>query len=163
MPAAVRSGAFFGTLPVDLLTGRPILPLPFIKPDGTDLYEDNGAVEKVIDHTWEGDGSTNRVIDLGDDYDLILVWREEDDDTDTDHPAMAYAFGTCYGHFMNQSSPAAAAHRGQAGLLSNQSWQGKLFGGDANKIKLGTSGAGNTFNGSAKTYRLVGFKFTSLV
>ena len=32
-----------------------------------------GVVSAAIDHTWEGDDTNTRIIDLGDDYDLIFV------------------------------------------------------------------------------------------
>ena len=119
-----------------------------------------GVVSKVIDHTWEGNGVADRVFDLGDDYLFILIFLEEDIAENDVNMAMAYSLGECYGLFFERSS-AYVSH--PAGSPSDFYWQGKLFGGDANKIKGGTNGNhGRGINKTGWTYRLIGFKFSSV-
>jgi hypothetical protein len=115
------------------------------------------TILKVIDHTWEGDGNNDREIDLGDDYDLIFIWLEEDSAYNEDHNALAYAFKTVYANFYEHASY-RTSHNCQAD--ANYHWQGKMTGGDANKIKCGTGGSSNRgVNYSGYTYRLLGMKF----
>ncbi|MHC4713644.1 MAG: hypothetical protein ACYTAN_10310 [Planctomycetota bacterium] len=150
----MRSG-FFHRNP---LTGRHVLPGGAEDDLGNELG--NGGVAGSVDHTWEGDGSNDRPIDLGDDYDLIFIFLEEPAVAAANHPAMAYAFREAYGHFY-EDSLSKAIHLAMSS--ADPYWQGKMTGGDATKVKLG-SGGGSTIgvNAVGKTYRLVGIKFDSM-
>lgn len=158
MPPAVQSGSFAGTFPLDLATGRPILGRKFVKPDGTDLYLPAGVTDSV-ETTWEGDDEDNRIINLGDDFDQILIVVEEPFGGNNSHPALAYALGTAFGviiqiggSFMNHISQTSAGAY----------FQGKLTGVDANKIKLGSSGSTPFgFNDGGNTYHLIGLKLAA--
>lgn len=112
-----------------------------------------GLVEKMIDHTWEGDGLDDREIDLGDDYDLIFIFYEEAT-SGMSTWGIAYAFKTVYGIVGETSETMSGA---------NDNFQGKMDGADINKIKLGGN-AGSTVgtNRSSKSYRLIGFKFLDM-
>lgn len=157
MPPAIQSGSYAGTFPLDLLTGRPILGRTFVKPDGTPLY----PALLSVDHTWEGDDVNNREIDLGDDYDWIFIYYEESAAFGVDHLALAYAFRTVYGTFRQIAGVTAMLSDAQ--VSADSYFQGKMTGGDANKIKLGTVGSSSAgTNVSGKTYRLIGLKFDSM-
>lgn len=120
------------------------------------------TVEKAIDHTWEGDNTNNREIDLGDDYDFILIHVEEDHASNSDHPGLAIAFRSLYGLFYNLASGTYVRHLSMA--TTNVNWQGKMFGGDITKIKLGSTGnAAIGLNLTGQTYRLIGFKFQAMI
>lgn len=149
-----------GFLKVNSETGRHIIP------GGA---EDENAVgigtngTDAIDHTWEGDGTDDREIDLGDDYDLILIFLEESKAVNVDHLALAYAFRTAYGVMPNTSAaPNPVRHYSMA--AADAFFQGKMTGGDADKIKLGSSGGVTSgVNVDGETYRLVGMKFRGIV
>lgn len=116
-----------------------------------------GVVTKMIDHSWPGDSTDNREIDLLDEYDLIFIFREAGS-TGSDHMAMAYAFRDEYGAFLESTSHAGAQHGSRSNVLF--AWQGKMTGGDATKIKLGSAGTNlRGANVVSETYRLIGFKF----
>jgi hypothetical protein len=128
--------------------------------DNWDTLDSKVVVVKAIDHTWEGDGANDRVIDLGDDYDFILVWQEEDGAYNTDHCAMPYAFKNCYGNFYEHSTD-RTSHNSMTS--ANSHWQGKMTGADASKIKTGTLGSSiRGTNYSGYTYRLLGLKFSNM-
>jgi hypothetical protein len=115
------------------------------------------ALLKVIDHTWEGDDTNDREIDLGDDYDYIAIWQEEPGAYNADHAALAYAFRSCYGDFYEHAT-SRCSHDAQGGVA--YFFQGKMTGADADKIKLGSIGDSTRgFNQSGYTYRLLGRKF----
>lgn len=120
-----------------------------------------GVVEKMIDHTWEGTGDGDRIIILDDDYDFILVFLEEGKAAFALHLPMAYAFKTCYGSFFVMD-PEGLLHSSMAN--TNGIWQGKVFIAEhLNEIKLGSVGgdaAGTNY--LDYTYRLIGFKFSSM-
>ena len=120
-----------------------------------------GVVSKAIDHTWEGDNTNSREIDLSDDYDLVLIFLEEDKNSNVNHLAMAYAFKNVYGVFVEGGATNDTKHLAMAS--SDTYWQGKMTGADANKILLsatGNDGRGTNYTG--RTYRLVGLKFSSM-
>ena len=125
-----------------------------------DTLDSNVAVVKAIDHTWEGNDNNNREIDLSDDYQRVEVFYEEPGSDSQDHLAMAFAFGTCYGFFQQESGK----HCNNFCMSSaNSAWQGKMSGADQNKVKCGSDGSyarGTNYNG--KTYRLCGMKFSSM-
>jgi hypothetical protein len=115
------------------------------------------TVLKVIDHTWEGDGTNDREIDLGDDYDFIQIWQEEPGAYNADHNGLAYAFRTCYGNIYEHAT-SRASHNAMSD--ANYHWQGKMSGADADKIKCGSGGSSiRGVNYSGYTYRLLGMKF----
>lgn len=121
-----------------------------------------GSLEGMIDHTWEGDDADNREIDLGDDYDFILIFTEESKASTVDHLAQATAFKTYYE--VRWVLGAAAHMDSETMAAANVGFQGKMVGGDSTKIKLGSTG-NNTLgtNKSGITYRLIGFKFQDMV
>jgi len=115
------------------------------------------TILEVLDHTYEGDNTNDREIDLGDNYDFIQVWLEEPDSYASDHGALAYAFRTCYGVFYEHAT-SRCSHDAQGS--NKYFWQGKMTGADEDKIKLGTIGSSNRgFNESGRTYRILAMKF----
>lgn len=119
-------------------------------------------VEGAIDHTWEGDDANNREIDLGDDYDFIFIFIEESKTNVVDHPFLGHAFKTCYGLSWNDGAANNVKHVSMA--AANAYFQGKMFGGDSTKIKLGTTGNdADGLNKLNETYRLIGFKFQTMI
>jgi len=123
--------------------------------------DSSGGLEKAIDHTWEGDDNNDREIDLGDDYDFILIFLEESKDQIDNHLFLAYALRTCYGLAWNT---ATSIVRNRTMAPVDILFQGKMTGADANKILLGSTGNSDAgTNSSGWTYRLIGFKFGSMV
>jgi len=121
-----------------------------------------GVLAQMIDHTWEGDNTNDRVIDLGADYDFILVFLEETKAENVNHLCLAYAFKDVYGAFYEDATGVRTQHESM--VASAASWQGKMTGANTNKIKLGSNGGANWgTNYLNYTYRLIGFKFTSMV
>jgi len=117
-----------------------------------------GILSKVFCDTYEGDDSNDRVLDLGDDYDFVVVSLEESKTIGVSHLGMAYAVRTTYGLFYEDSVSGATRHRSMA--LTDLLWQGKMAGADANKIKLGSDGSSDQgTNNSGWTYRILAFKF----
>lgn len=119
-----------------------------------------GVVVKAIDHTWEGDGTTDREIDLGDDYDEIRIYYEENGAYNVNHLAMAYAFRTTYGTMKHDGTAQHVMHYSQAS--SGNYFKGKMTGGDSSKLLLGGSGGAGTTNENGKTFRAIGLKFSSM-
>ena len=104
---------------------------------------------------WTGDGTNNREIGLGDDYDLVLVFENRSQGV-TDHMAMCYALGGLYGTF-SMKVAGTVAH--VSGASSDTHWQGKMTGADASKILLGNNGgSGYGTNRDTVDYRAIGFK-----
>jgi len=133
-------------------------------PDFPDGFKFKGVTVNsqlvVKDHTWEGDNTNDRVIDLGDDYNLILIFLDESKAENVNHLALAYAFKTVYGSFFEDSTGVRTQHESTA--AANAGWQGKMTGADVNKIKLGSNGSANYgTNYLNYTYRLLGLKFVS--
>jgi len=126
--------------------------------DGDIITDGEGAkLCKVLIDTYEGNGTNNRELDLGDDYDEVRIYLEENKDYIADHLAEAYAIGTTYGISLHRSG-SDVEHRSMG--ICNEMWQGKMTGGDVNKIKLG-SNAGYDFgtNENGWTYRIVAKKY----
>jgi hypothetical protein len=116
----------------------------------------SSGVAKSIVVDWAGDETDNRVIDLGDDYDLVLVF-EDTDVGSASHLAMAHALQTVYGVFIHDNSTTATLHRTGSGGAAY--WQGKMSGVDANKIKLGSDGSDvHGTNAFGISYRAIGLK-----
>lgn len=119
-----------------------------------------GIVSKVIDHTWTGNNANNRVIDLGDDYDFILIIMETNKGPTSRGPGLFWALWTAHGGISDYTGSYAQTF---AGTGADTMWQGKLTGGNANKIQLGSTGSlawGTNCNGYV--YRLIGFKFSAV-
>jgi hypothetical protein len=120
------------------------------------ILETGVGASKVLDYV--GDDANDREIDLGDDYDVVLVIEDSNVAT-ANHLALAYAIRDAYGVFFYFSSTPAATHR--CGSGGSQYWQGKMSGVDANKIKLGIGGASPYgTNASGVNYRVLGLKLS---
>ena len=118
-------------------------------------------VEEAIDHTWPGDGTDDRVIDLGADYDMIRIWNEESRYYDVDHAVEATAFKTFYGILYQDGVAEKTKHKQLA--VANGTWQGKVAGGGGTTIKLGSNGTTATgLNVSGETYRLFALRFSAM-
>lgn len=138
--------------------------------DGVDIATDVAAntakvssvVTKVLIDTYEGNGSNNREINLGDDYDEIHIYLEENRAADVYHLSEAVAIGTYYSNRGNWVGNAWGDLTYSMGA-SDQYFQGKMTGGDVNKIKLGSVGTqlfGTNYNGF--TYRIIAKKYASV-
>lgn len=150
---------FTGIHRINPLTGRMVIPGGAEDAVGDPIQ---GGVEASIDHTWEGDDSNNRVIDLGNDYDLIEITREESAGASSNHLVMARAFRTEFGVSYANGAGQTVRHASMAAAGSY--FQGKMTGVDANKIKLGTTGSSSYgTNITGQTYRLRGIKYKGML
>ena len=122
----------------------------------TDKPDVTPAITDTLIYDYVGDNAANRVIDLGDDYYEIHIYTLDVFAHTTDHFCEAYAFGTdCYGIFSNKSTP-AAYHNANTGNY----FQGKMSGGDINKIKLGILGSDDAgTNRGSVNYRIIAKKW----
>ncbi len=112
-----------------------------------------GVLEDVLIREYTGDAVNNRIIDLGDDYQEIVIRRKTAGETGVS-VIQAWAILTLYGVFSATSSL-------YVGTNANVYWQGKMTGGDANKIKLGTAAAANPgVNISGVVYQIVAKKYS---
>lgn len=103
---------------------------------------------------WAGDDAHDREIDLGADYDVVLVFENRNVSGGW-HLSMAYALGDLYGLFYN---PGVDTNH-MSGTDGAARWQGKMTGADANKILLGSDGTSNQgTNKSGVNYRALGLK-----
>ena len=128
---------------------------------GQDAAGGGGVSEKVLIRDYVGDATNNREIDLGDDYQEVHIYIADSFAINADHLAEVYAIGTVYGVLYNSGSTSTVRHSTMAS--GNSRWQGKMTGGDANKIKLGSSGASaGGSNASGVNYRIIAKKFSSV-
>lgn len=114
------------------------------------------CASKILDYT--GDDANDRDIDLGDDYDIVLIF-EDSNLVSANHLAMAYAVRDVKGCFIQVGSSTSVSH--STGSSSDTYWKGKLTGADANKIRLGGNGASPYgTNASGVDYRVLGLKLS---
>lgn len=115
---------------------------------------ETGVVKStVVD--WTGDDANDREIDLGDDYDLVLVFAQSAFGS-AERLGTAYAVRAFYGIYYNDTTNYI---KHLLGAIADTYWQGKMTGADANKIKLGSSGASQEgCNRNTGSYRAVGLK-----
>ena len=136
---------------------------PMVPSDAaTEAYVDRGdaaIVIKVLIDTYEGNGTASRELDLGDDYDEIHIYVEENVASTTTHMAEAYAYHTTYGvYYVGSADEVDHAGMSQA----NGYFQGKMTGADVNKIKLGTGTGTSGSNGIGYTYRIIAKKYQNV-
>ena len=113
----------------------------------------------VLIRDYTGDNTNNRVIDLGDDYDLVVVFGASNAASTTQHGAVAVALGDTF----NSMYRDAADFFHTVGVSVTTNWQGKMPGADAEKIKLGGVGGAQTgFNNGSKLYRILALKFAGV-
>ena len=115
----------------------------------------------VLIRDYTGDDSHNRVIDLGDDYDVVCIITGEGHSYNSTHPAVAFACRDYYYTFVSNNILAGVRH--YANAPSNSNFQGKMSGADATKIKLGSTGTKQDgTNDGTKVYRIYAFKFAGV-
>jgi len=114
------------------------------------------AVEKVLIRGYTGDDTNDRVIDLGDNYDLILIFGIGSYTYVQDHAILAYALGTCYGSMIDAMGSGMGHHSShQEGAAGNAWFRGKV----ANTIVLGSAGTlPYAFNAAGRSYRIFALK-----
>lgn len=121
------------------------------------VIETGVSKHTTVDYT--GDGTNNREIDLGDDYDLVLIFLVGTDPSGN-HMALAYALRTgVWGGFRFLWGSQWIRH--DSGANIDNFWQGKMSGADANKIML--SAVGDDQYGTNRTgrdYRVLGLKLS---
>lgn len=126
-----------------------------------DSMDAAGKVSRVLEFTWAGDGTDDREIDLGDTYDLVMVWASGSFDPMTTHMAMAYAFGQyTYGLFRQDGASGRALHCVGAG--ADYYWQGRASTGPT-LVRLGSMGSrpdGTNYVG--RQYRALALKFSGM-
>ena len=113
----------------------------------------------IRDYT--GDGSNSRELDLGDDYDFIEIRTRGSYASGTNHGPLGWALRDIYGCANENGAGGYMSHRtnAQADLLM----QGKMTGGDVNKIKLGSSGTNSGgYNESGVDYRILARKYSTV-
>ena len=115
-----------------------------------------------LNKVYSGTGANNREIDLGDDYDLVLIFSDSSLAGNADHCAMAWAYKTSYGCFSNTG--ASNDVRSRVAASANTYFQGKMFtSGDEDKIKLGSGGTQQEgTNLSGRDFRIMGLQFGTL-
>lgn len=118
------------------------------------VFETGVAKSTVVD--WTGDDTNDREIDLGDDYDVVLVFPRAGHGA-LAHLCTAYALRDIYGAYIFATVVNAVTHT--SGSHGETYWQGKMSGADVNKIQL--SKVGNSpygTNASGVTYRALAVK-----
>ena len=119
-----------------------------------------GVLEKAMLRDYVGDNTNSREIDLGDDYQWVIVRELGNVGSGTVHNVLGWALTDSYNTLYNAGS---GDIRSTLGSGANSIFQGKLTGGDANKIKLGTSGASaDGLNVSGRNYRILALKFSEV-
>ena len=117
----------------------------------------------VLIRKYTGDDTNDREIDLGDDYDYIEIFADESKTRTVDHLVRAWALlDDNYGIIAEDG--AASDARSYVHSNGDSRFQGKMTGGDVNKIKLGS--AGSTLNGtnaSGHLYVIFGRKFSAIL
>lgn len=125
----------------------------------TNVVRTRGSIGKVLIRDYTGDDTNDRVIDLGDDYDRIEIRPRSSWTTAHWHMAFAIAIRTAYD--LTYRTNIEMKHECMA--AANNHWQGKMTGGDANKIKLGAIGNDSPgTNKIAHDYRILAMKFSEV-
>lgn len=116
-------------------------------------------ISKILNDTYIGDNTDNRIIDLGDDYDEVHIYLETDKNFDVMHLCEAYALGLTHGIFNEENEIEKTVHR--SGSPGDFLFQGKMFTpGDETKIMLGSNGASaRGTNNTGWVYRIVAKKY----
>lgn len=116
---------------------------------------DGGALAAVLVRDYTGDNNNNREIDLGDDYDEILIVPTTAFQVNTNHAIFAWAFGDAHG-VLNNLNTSVARH--SSGSYADDKFQGKVAG--TTKIKLASVGS-NAYgcNASGVGYRIIAKKY----
>ncbi len=157
MPLA--GGTFTGDV---TLAGAPTADLHAATKKYVDdeLSAGGGVLSKVLIDTYLGNDWNDREIDLGDDYDEVHIYLEEDKNYNAHHAVEAYAVRGTYGHSWNHAT-ITAVHASMAD--ANPYFQGKMTGADVNKIKLGSEGDWATgTNVGGNTYRIIAKKYSTV-
>lgn len=116
-------------------------------------------IDNILIDTYTGDGTNNRIIDLGDDFDEVYIYLERDIVKEAHGLAQAWAIRQTYGIIFEDFDDKSAAAVMMAG--ANAYWKGKLYTtGNESKIQLGSAG-GNAWgtNKNTWTYRIIAKKF----
>ena len=109
---------------------------------------------EVVDHQWDGNDIDGRTVALGDSYDFVLVFYQENIGPGVAHLGLAYAWYGCYGVYRQYPSTSRLQHYAQDD--ANPYWQGL----DSSDVVGGTDGDNDYgTNKDGKTYRLIGLKF----
>lgn len=122
-----------------------------------------GLVEAISLQVYTGDNTNNRLIDLGDEYDLVIVVLSSPGGAGVDHFQFAYSMptdfaGVLLGALWNKGTGDQA--QCAAGISANNYFQGIQSGADRTKIKLGALGTTNWgSNFLAWDYIVIAFKF----
>ncbi len=120
-----------------------------------------GVTEKVLIRDYTGDDASNRVIDLGADYDLIIIRTRTSFTQFESHPTEVGSLRDIFWNAYNDATGAKVEHLSMA--AASAQYQGKMTGGDANKIKLGTgSGGVHGVNELGVLYRIFAMKFSTV-
>lgn len=142
-----------GNFPYDPDSGSPISPTPWLL-NVSGLA--HAAVERVVKVDWTGDSSNDRSIDMEIECDLVLVQSLGDFASSATHLALAYAFDTGFGVFIELSS--VARHMANNDSDCTNRWQGIVAG--TRNILLSAVGAQQDgTNRNTRLYRAIGFKF----
>jgi hypothetical protein len=145
-----------GIFKINPVTGRVVIPGGAEDELGNELGGD-GTV--ILDHTYEGDGTNDRLIDLGDDYDQGWIFMEEVLAGNVEHMALAHWFEDTYGVFENVAGGPTRHHAMSGGSIY---FKGKDV--DPNKINVGGNGAAvGGCNTNGRTYRIVAYKYAAML
>lgn len=119
-------------------------------------------LDKILIDTYTGDGTNNRIIDLGDIYDEVHIYNNEPVDKEEAGCLRAWAVQQSYGLIYEDIDDKVAA--GETDGAADNFFQGKLFSpGDENKIKLGSNGTNKRgTNYSGWVYRIVAKKYRAI-
>lgn len=128
---------------------------------GTAIGQDanGGVLGKSLIKDYTGDGSANRKIDLGDDYDVVMVAPVTDIENNSSHAAFALAIRDQYSLMYEYG--AGITMRSKIGSYADAWWKGKVAA--SNEIDLGTVGANaESTNRAGRTFRIFAMKFSAV-
>lgn len=136
--------------------GRPIVPQPLVYPSGLLHYLGSApAVQAITTTDYTGDGTNNRVIDVGIAADMVLIFPRDNRSEAFNHLGLAYAVGNAHGVFYHDSTDRYVKHESM--LSADDYFKGIHTG---TTIQGGSSGSDDWgINANAREYRALAFKF----
>ena len=134
--------------------------MPTTQPFTAAYWEKLPAIPAVLVRDYTGDDVLSREIDLGDDYDVVMITVNEDRGYVQDGLALAQAVRDQYWVLANINS--ADAVRFFSLASADSMFQGKMTGADRTKIMLGSSNGSDTTNKLGFDYRIRAYKFSGV-
>lgn len=115
------------------------------------------AVTAVMIRDYAGDDANDRILDLGDDYDVVSIIDSGGNTATSNHIVEAVAVRDTYEVLYNNGAAQTVRHSSMA--PADTRFQGKMTGVDSTKIKLGSNGTlVDGTNKGGKTFRIRAWK-----